>query len=65
VDKAGKLKYGKTFVRYETIEVLGKPGKVQVYFEDGSTDEGDVLISAEGSHSKVISLFLLSKVRIN
>ena len=62
MDKAGKLKYGKTFARYEAIEVPGKPGKVRVYFEDGSIDEGDVLISAEGSYSKVTSSLLVSPV---
>lgn len=51
--KAGKLHYKKKLVNYEIVSTPGKPDRVLVKFEDGTTDEGDILISAEGSASKV------------
>jgi 2-polyprenyl-6-methoxyphenol hydroxylase-like FAD-dependent oxidoreductase len=41
--------YGKAFQRYE----LGKDGGIKVYFEDGSSDEGDIVIGIDGANSKV------------
>ncbi|KAF2830836.1 FAD/NAD(P)-binding domain-containing protein [Ophiobolus disseminans] len=43
------VQYGKRFERYETEE----NGGVKVYFEDGSTDEGDTVIGIDGAMSKV------------
>ncbi|CAO2655553.1 Nn.00g043560.m01.CDS01 [Neocucurbitaria sp. VM-36] len=43
------VKYGKRFSHYETIQ----DGGVRVFFEDGSTDEGDIVIGIDGAMSKV------------
>ena len=43
------VKYSKSFSHYETTE----NGGVKVYFEDGSTDEGDMVIGIDGAMSKV------------
>jgi 2-polyprenyl-6-methoxyphenol hydroxylase-like FAD-dependent oxidoreductase len=43
------VQYGKKFERYEILE----KGGVEVYFEDGSTDEGDIVIGIDGAMSKV------------
>jgi 2-polyprenyl-6-methoxyphenol hydroxylase-like FAD-dependent oxidoreductase len=43
------VQYGKRFEKYE---VAGN-GRVRVYFEDGSTDEGDIVIGIDGAASKV------------
>lgn len=51
VARQGRIVYGKVFVRYE---VFGEGRqKVRAYFADGTTDEGDVLVAADGSSSKV------------
>lgn len=43
------VKYGKLFQRYE----IRKTGGVQVFFEDGSADEGDIVIGIDGATSRV------------
>ncbi|KAJ4371424.1 hypothetical protein N0V83_004641 [Neocucurbitaria cava] len=43
------VQYGKRFSHYE----LMKNGGVKVFFEDGSTDEGDIVIGIDGAMSKV------------
>lgn len=43
------VQYSKSFSHYET----NNQGRVKVYFDDGSTDEGDVLIGINGAMSKV------------
>lgn len=43
------VQWGMTFIHYEEIE----GGQVRVYFADGTAEEGDVLIGADGSKSKV------------
>ncbi|OBT64244.1 hypothetical protein VE03_06891 [Pseudogymnoascus sp. 23342-1-I1] len=52
IDDAGNLQYKKRFVKYDIVQREGK-SKVVAHFDDGTTDEGDLLISAEGSGSKV------------
>ena len=47
-----KVEWGKQFTHYEEIE--GGPGKrLRAHFADGSTAEGDILVGADGSKSKV------------
>lgn len=43
------VQYGMKFQRYETID----KGGVKVFFEDGSVDEGDIVIGIDGAMSKV------------
>ncbi|KAI8651119.1 FAD-binding-3 domain-containing protein [Fusarium keratoplasticum] len=51
---AGKLQYNKEFERYEIIQEKGRE-LVRVWFKDGSSDTGDILIGADGSHSRQIN----------
>jgi 2-polyprenyl-6-methoxyphenol hydroxylase-like FAD-dependent oxidoreductase len=44
---------GKTFVRYEE-----RGGKIVAHFDDGTTAEGDILVAADGSGSRVRRQFL-------
>jgi 2-polyprenyl-6-methoxyphenol hydroxylase-like FAD-dependent oxidoreductase len=43
------VKFGKTFERYEKLPT----GAVDVYFDDGSVEEYDLLVGADGVGSKV------------
>lgn len=53
VAAAGRLKYGCQFSRYEILGVDTPHECVRVWFEDGSHNDCDILIGADGSHSKV------------
>lgn len=53
VDAAGKLSYGAGFERYEILRPGKNDEKVRAWFADGSYDDCDILIGADGSHSKV------------
>lgn len=48
-DQSKVVRWNKIFTHYEEVE----GGKIRAYFEDGSTEEGDILIGADGSKSKV------------
>ena len=43
------VRYGKRFVRYE----IGADARVTAHFADGSNDVGDVVVAADGTHSRV------------
>ena len=49
------MRYGKKFVRFEVIDADGTPGQstIRAHFEDGSSEDCDILLSAEGSGSRV------------
>ncbi|KAL2832207.1 hypothetical protein BJY01DRAFT_254026 [Aspergillus pseudoustus] len=54
VRAAGKLRHNKYFTKYEVVKDSNSDStKIRVHFRDGSTDEADILISAEGTGSKI------------
>ena len=57
--EAGKILYGKKFNRYMIVRSPDKLDRVRAEFEDGSTDEGDILVSAEGAYSAVSHIELI------
>ncbi|KAK0109974.1 hypothetical protein ONS95_002641 [Cadophora gregata] len=50
---AGILQYERSFERYEILNPGSTQERVRVWFEDGGSVDCDVLIGADGSHSKV------------
>lgn len=52
LDAAGKVVFNKKLKEYDMIN-SAESSKVKITFEDGTTDECDLLISAEGSVSKI------------
>lgn len=53
--------WNKEFVRYETLP----NGRMRVHFADGSQDEGDVLVGADGCNSRVRKQYLPHIERLN
>lgn len=52
IDAAGHVQYGANFTYYEVIKE-GECERVRAHFADGSSDDGDILVGADGSGSKV------------
>lgn len=52
IDAAGHVQFGANFTHYEIIETGGHE-RVRVHFANGSSDDGDILIGADGSGSTV------------
>lgn len=50
---AGKLKYSTSFDRYEILHSSSGGERVRVWLNDGSYDDCDILVGADGSYSKV------------
>jgi 2-polyprenyl-6-methoxyphenol hydroxylase-like FAD-dependent oxidoreductase len=57
----GTVRFDKTFVRYEK----GSDGRVTVFFSDGSRSVADVLVAADGVHSRVRQQMLPHARRID
>lgn len=57
VKQKGRIEFNKPFSHYSIIEDKESGDKVRVHFSDGSTDVCDVLVGADGSASKVYTLF--------
>ncbi|KAF3025126.1 hypothetical protein E8E14_014667 [Neopestalotiopsis sp. 37M] len=51
--RQGKISYDKKFTRYECIDASSEKPQIKVFFEDGTDDVCDLLVSAEGARSKV------------
>jgi 2-polyprenyl-6-methoxyphenol hydroxylase-like FAD-dependent oxidoreductase len=43
------VKFGKAFKRYERL----RNGTVKIYFDDGTTEDCDILVGADGANSRV------------
>ncbi|MCJ1324079.1 hypothetical protein MMC10_000741 [Thelotrema lepadinum] len=54
------VQWGKRFERYESIS----SGGVRAYFTDGTSEDGDVLVGADGGHSKVREQYLPAIKRV-
>lgn len=60
----GVLHSGKSFKSYEILNPNRVDEKVRVWFDDGSSADCQLLIAADGSHSKVSGLLKTTIVRI-
>lgn len=61
VSEAGNMVYDRQFSRYEVIQSSDSSiDRIRVHFEDGTSDDCDILIGADGSHSKVSPPWLFS-----
>lgn len=53
VEQAGKVYYSKGYESYKVINAGTSDERIRVLFEDGSERDCDILVAADGSHSKV------------
>ncbi|KAG7405446.1 FAD-dependent monooxygenase cctM [Fusarium oxysporum f. sp. rapae] len=60
---AGRMHYNKEFDRYEIITDNKGRELVRVWFKDGSSDTADILIGADGSHSKINKQLGLNNIK--
>ncbi|KAH7191008.1 hypothetical protein BKA60DRAFT_471850 [Fusarium oxysporum] len=60
---AGRMHYNKEFNRYEIITDNKGRELVRVWFKDGSSDTADILIGADGSHSKINKQLGLNNIK--
>ncbi|KUL84953.1 hypothetical protein ZTR_07906 [Talaromyces verruculosus] len=51
--REGIVYHGKSLHRYDSIKTDNGDEKVRVWFEDGTSADGDILIAADGSHSRI------------
>ncbi|KAL5358847.1 hypothetical protein BJX96DRAFT_173816 [Aspergillus floccosus] len=52
--REGIVHHGKSFYQYDIIKTESGDEKVRVWFQDGTSADGDILIAADGSHSRPI-----------
>ncbi|KAH7187985.1 hypothetical protein DER44DRAFT_816367 [Fusarium oxysporum] len=60
---AGRMHYNKEFDRYEIVTDNKGRELVRVWFKDGSSDTADILIGADGSHSKINKQLGLNNIK--
>lgn len=53
VADSGKMSYKKSFQRYEILQQEDGSERVRVWFDDETHDDCDILVGADGSHSRV------------
>jgi 2-polyprenyl-6-methoxyphenol hydroxylase-like FAD-dependent oxidoreductase len=53
VENAGRLFYDKSFKSYKVINPGTPHEKIRVIFDDGTSSDCDILVAADGAHSKV------------
>jgi 2-polyprenyl-6-methoxyphenol hydroxylase-like FAD-dependent oxidoreductase len=63
VFSAGRLHYNKTFERYQIIKNTSSEERVRVHFSDGSVDECNILVGADGSYSRINQQIGLDNIR--
>ncbi|KAF4553884.1 FAD-binding domain-containing protein 42 [Elsinoe fawcettii] len=62
LEKAGVLTYDRQFEKYSIIDTNGHE-RVRVHFSDGSVEDCDILVGADGSHSRINGQLGLDNLR--
>lgn len=60
-DQTPIVHWNKAFIHYEEVQ----NGRVRAHFADGTTEEGDVIVGADGGHSKVREQYLPDLKRVD